>query len=456
MKRVLSLTLITFLFIVGVYSQSPQQFKYQAILRNASGEIISNQNVEITISLLSSDLITYVFTEQHSVTTSTYGLVNLNIGSIEDLSTVDFSSDNYFIEVSVDGTVMGTSQLLSVPYALSSKTVETVDYSVINNAPIIPEDLSDLSDTTNILFDGDYNSLTNRPDLFDGDWNSLSNTPTTIEGYGITNAFDGDYNSLSNKPTSISDFNLDANNQNITNVAEPVDSSDAATKAYVDVLEDRLFELEVLMGVANVVDIDGNVYPIVQIGNQFWMAENLRVTHFPDGTIIPNVPDNTDWANLNTNYGLSYYNNDSASYSQTYGAYYTWETAMYGEASSTSNPSGVQGVCPDGWHLPNTSEWTELRDFIASDGYPGEEGTTLKSLSGWSSAATDIYGFNAPPAGYRNSTGTFSTPGSMIIYWGTHEYNATSSYNYRIYGATTLAWTYSDNGHGFYVRCVKD
>jgi hypothetical protein len=207
MKKLI-LQFVAILFaITGSFGQTPEQFKYQAILRDASGNIIANQNKTVVIDILmSSPSGDVIFSEEHNVTTTAQGLINLNIGSIEDMSGIDWSSDEYFIQITVDGVILGTSKLLSVPYALTSKTVETVDYSIITNTPVIPSDISDLTDYSNLLFDGDYNSLTNLPVLFDGDYNSLSNLPTLFDGdYNtLTNLpilFDGDYNSLSNLPT---------------------------------------------------------------------------------------------------------------------------------------------------------------------------------------------------------------------------------------------------------------
>ncbi len=125
MKK-LSLVLVAILFAVtGILAQTPNQFKYQAVLRNADGTIMANEAVTVDISILQGSASgTSVFTEQHSVTTTAQGLINLNIGSVEDLSVVDWSSATYFIEISVNSTVMGTSQLLSVPYAMHASTVE--------------------------------------------------------------------------------------------------------------------------------------------------------------------------------------------------------------------------------------------------------------------------------------------------------------------------------------------
>jgi len=119
MKR-LTLLFVTLLFsITGILAQTPNQFKYQAVLRNADGTIIADENITVDISILQGSASgTSVFDEQHSVTTTAQGVINLNIGSVSDLSVVDWNAGIYFVEISVNGTTMGASQLLSVPYAL--------------------------------------------------------------------------------------------------------------------------------------------------------------------------------------------------------------------------------------------------------------------------------------------------------------------------------------------------
>lgn len=138
MKKLL-LTLIVITASVFLFAQTPNQFKYQAILRNTDGTIMADESVTIVISILKSDLSTSVFEETHSTTTTTLGLISLNIGSIEDLSTINWTLDEYFIEISLNGTVMGTSQLLSVPYALHAKTSGT---AINETDPIFDASLS--------------------------------------------------------------------------------------------------------------------------------------------------------------------------------------------------------------------------------------------------------------------------------------------------------------------------
>ena len=218
-----------------------------------------------------------------------------------------------------------------------------------------------------------------------------------------------------------------------------------------------------------VTDYDGNIYAEIRIGNQIWMSENLKVTHHPDGTPIPTVSDtnnnrsdNDEWEALsNTDEAYCYYENNADS---SYGILYTWAAAMGGEtAGSNSNPSNIQGICPDGWHIPSFEEWAELGNFVNND-YQGynEPRATLKSTSGWKNNGngTDTYGFSAFPSGLRSSNGFFNNLGLKATWWST-----TESY---IGGVETFYLTYNSSSlhlvdgfgdrksSGLCVRCVKD
>ena len=110
-------------------------------------------------------------------------------------------------------------------------------------------------------------------------------------------------------------------------------------------------------------DIDGNEYGTLQLGSQCWMQQNLRTTHFADGTEIP-LSTSTAPSSSPRRYASGSWSNDDLN---AYGYLYNWAAAMHGSASSSANPSGVQGACPDGWHLPSDAEWTQLTSFVASD-----------------------------------------------------------------------------------------
>jgi hypothetical protein len=131
------ITIISMLIGSSVFAQSPEAFKYQAIARDAGGNVLANQNVSLKISILkTSDTGTPVYVETHTVTTNSFGLINLNIGTgtlvSGDFSTIDWANDKYYLKVEMDpagGTsyqAMGTSQLLSVPYALYAKSTGNI------------------------------------------------------------------------------------------------------------------------------------------------------------------------------------------------------------------------------------------------------------------------------------------------------------------------------------------
>ena len=163
-------------------------------------------------------------------------------------------------------------------------------------------------------------------------------------------------------------------------------------------------------------DFDENYYNIVTIGSQTWMAENLKATSYTDGIEIPPVTDNSAWNNLTTP-GYCWYNNDKASFGNTYGALYNWYVV---DAAS----NGGKNVCPNGWHVPTDVEWSTLASFVdptltVSGGMLKEAGTTH-----WESpntGATNESGFTALPGGFRDNNGRFSNDGKIgnIGYWWT-------------------------------------
>ncbi len=129
MKRTLLILSVILLTVTLIFSQSPTSFNYQAVVRDVSENIIADQTIGLQIEILqSSETGTSIYTETHSLTTNNFGLINLNIGegSVQSgtFSTIDWGSDSYFVKVSIDitggsiYTEIGTSQLLSVPYAL--------------------------------------------------------------------------------------------------------------------------------------------------------------------------------------------------------------------------------------------------------------------------------------------------------------------------------------------------
>jgi len=128
MKKLLLLSGVFFFAIITLLAQNPKGFNYQAIMRNAQGELVASKNVGMRISILQGSLEgTTVYTETFSIKTNNFGLVNIMIGNGKvvagNFETIEWATANYFIKVELDATntqsyiVMGTTQLLSVPYA---------------------------------------------------------------------------------------------------------------------------------------------------------------------------------------------------------------------------------------------------------------------------------------------------------------------------------------------------
>jgi len=213
-----------------------------------------------------------------------------------------------------------------------------------------------------------------------------------------------------------------------------------------------------------ITDQNGNVYKTVKIGNQWWMAENLKTTKYNDGTSIP-VTDPTwkkqtipaRWYGLKTP-AYCWYKNDSSTYGSVYGALYNWYAVNTGK------------LCPTGWHVPSDAEWTALIDYLGGKsvaGYKLKE-TGTKHWRRPNTGATNESGFTALPGGARDcgrllNDREFRYIRSLGHWWSSTEYAP----EYPEYNRIKAWYLYIDySGHvgrnyhyksdGFSVRCVKD
>ena len=189
-----------------------------------------------------------------------------------------------------------------------------------------------------------------------------------------------------------------------------------------------------------VTDYDGNVYNTVLIGNQCWMKENLRTTHYADG-----------WPLENSQFK---YPNNNADNVGIYGLLYNRNVAMRGVNESSSVPSGVQGICPDGWHLPSNGEWNLLITYVNNQNEyrcNGQNNTYAKSLSdsiGWNYSAAyanqyacniasgeginNATGFSARAAGYISGSNVYGF-GTSFYCWSTSKVNSQGAMMYQIF-----------------------
>ena len=220
-------------------------------------------------------------------------------------------------------------------------------------------------------------------------------------------------------------------------------------------------------------DIDGNTYKTIQIGDQIWMAENLRVTHYPDGKPIFKAEADSSWAYTDS-LAFCWYKNDSATYAWHNGAYYNWAAAMYGNKSSDLIPSTIQGVCPAGWHLPSDGEWQQMEqdlgmsaDVASEEGWHGtNQGPKLAGkIHLWKNGvltANDQFGesgFNGLPTGDRtwDDGSIFYGVGVYGTWWSATEVKSQNIWTrYIQYDKIQIRRRYTYMWNGNSVRCVKD
>ncbi len=380
MKTII-LILTALLITSSIPAQVPQKMSYQAIIRNEMDSLVRNQQVGLRISIIQGTVNgAEVYKEVYNPmpVTNMNGLITVEIGMgtpvTGTFSGIDWSDGPYFIKTETDPTgntnysIITTSQLLSVPYALHAKTAEVL-------------------------------------------------------------------------------------------------VGDTATRSFINALMARIEAVEKHLNTGEFIDSrDGIKYKTVKIGDQIWMAENLK---FLLEVGIPDILSETTAYHYVLGYdGTNTVEAKATENYNSYGVLYNWPAAMNGERQSNTNPSGVQGVCPAGWHLPSHAEWEQLIDFLGGENVAGgklkETGTThwLSPNTG----ATNESGFNAVPGGDtnlgRDLTGVYSI-------WWSSSWNNLSPTDYfpsLDYNSNMVQWgKYKDccyeqdyKNFGLSVRCVKD
>jgi uncharacterized protein (TIGR02145 family) len=213
-------------------------------------------------------------------------------------------------------------------------------------------------------------------------------------------------------------------------------------------------------------DGDGNNYAVVKIGQQIWMAENLKTTQYNapynGSTTIPLVPDSLEWVNKTTP-GYCWYKNDAATYKNKYGALYNWYTINTGK------------LAPTGWRVASVDDWKVLFDYLTANGYNYDGSTTdqkfaksLATTTEWALYTHEVgtigndlsknnsTGFSAFPSGYRYPTG-FQGEFYQSYLWTSTEFDPASGASKELhfdhnYVKPFLGYKY----YGFSVRCVRN
>lgn len=458
-----------------------------------------------------------------------------------DMATIDWADGPYFLKTETDVTggsnytLVGAQQLLSVPYALYAGNTTNAfsgDYNDLSNKPEIPAVPTEVSAFTN---DAGYISNKECDNLsycqLVSQIAKLQNTVDSLKekvqeggGYGsdslhsakieqlvlpIVNTLRMDSQSryvdaelmfhgrstitecgicygFTSNPT-LADKVIKSENKNIgeytcrmgylnpdTEYYVRAYASNSEGTAYGTVIKFKTSIYGVdsfpCPATPTLVDYDGNTYNTVQIGEQCWMKENLKTTTYADGTGI------SKGSTISTTTAFYYYPNNNSSNKEMYGLLYNWKAATKG-LGSAGIPSGIQGVCPKGWHVPSDAEWTQLSDYVGSQKWYRCIATnqyyiakSMATTQGWDESTDDCVvgnnqernngtGFSAVQAGEYVRTGSgnnywFGFP----TFWSTTDSGDGCANNrYFFFNSNEIGKDYYNKKEsGCSVRCLKD
>ena len=342
-------------------------------------------------------------------------------------------SDVGFISCTIDGSGMaaGSSNnnwglsVRCIVGTLSTPVVSTTYYGALD---IFPTYASVIGYTTNvngpgILSRGICWNITGDPSIADS---------KTIEagGYG---SFTSKLSGLTSETTYY--CRAYATNSNGTSYGSIIQFTTASDKLN--------FNSNISYG--TVADIDGNIYKTVAIGSQTWFAENLRTTHYNDGSSIPQITDKASWCNLSSG-AYCFYGND-ATYGKIAGALYNWYT------------TGSSNLCPNGWRVPSNNDWMILANLYGDKNSIGikikesGKGHWFKS----SLYASNESGFTAIPTGIRWENGEFTSLNEYSYWWTSTLYDSNNALSPDIYiNESKMDDPALKIVIGLAVRCIKN
>ncbi len=418
MKKFYTLLCIVIVSLTQLHAQAPQGFNYQASVRNSAGSLIVNANVYFKFNVIQgSPTAVPIFTETHYVSTDDLGQVNLVIGqgtaNTGTFSALDWSLGSYYLGIELDTgngyVAMGTTQLLSVPYALYAENSGNSTLTTPNLETVLAEN----------------NSANNQKikDLQD---------PTEAQD-AATKAY------------------IDAL------IAEAV----AGLQSQIDALNNNSSGL--------VTDQDGNTYDYLTYGVQQWTVENAEMVTYRDGTPIPQVTNLTDWQNLTTG-AWCYYNNDPTkprlcNWYAVMGIHDAdpntpnkefapegWHVPSDAEWTTLENH-----LITNGYNYDQTTTGNKIAKAMASTtGWNTSTNTDTGTIGNDQSLNNDSE-FNAVPEGLRLDNGSFNNEGDIAIFWSSTENNAVDAWFRSLFGNNS--YLYRDISYrqfGFSVRFVRD
>jgi len=413
MKKFYTILCLAIASLTQLHAQAPQGFNYQATVRNSAGDLIVNTNVYFKFNVIQgSQTAVPIFTETHYVPTDDLGQVNLIIGqgtaNTGTFSELDWSLGSYYLGIELDTgngyVAMGTTQLLSVPYALYAE-------------------------------------------------NSGNSTPTTPNLEAVL----AENNSANNQ--QIKDLQDPTEAQDAATKAY----IDTLIADAVAGLQSQIDDL----GSGSITDQDGNTYGYLTYGDQVWTVENAEMVTYRDGTPIPQVTDQTEWENLTTG-AWSYYNNDPTkprlyNWFAVMGIHDIdpntpnkefapegWHVPSDAEWTTLENY-----LIANGYNYDGTTTENKIAKAMAST--TGWNSSTEPGAVGNEQSLNNSSGFNAFPEGVRSGNGTFYAEGDNTMFWSSSENISNHIWFYNLYTYNSyLDRSVHSRPNGFSVRFVRD
>jgi uncharacterized protein (TIGR02145 family) len=456
MKKLLTI-IVAVLLTASIFAQAPQKMSYQAVVRDGSNNLITNHAVGMQITILQNT--TPVYTEIQTPTTNANGLVSIEIGGGEGFNNIDWSNGPYFIKTETDPTggtsytITGTSQLLSVPYALHAKTAETVSgginetdpiYGASQAANITSSDIANLGNLSGTnTGDQDLSALATKTALGDSTAQVRTEIPD-VSGF-LTSETDPSV------PTG-----TQAGQMQYWNGMEWI-TVEAGGEGQILSFVGGVPTWTILVGAITIGQTD--VYNFTT--GKTWMDRNLGATQvavssedylaygslfqwgrLADGHEVINWTSSTgsdDAEQSNVTATLSFTDDPGHGDFITTGSIpYDWRSPqndnLWQGVSGTNNP------CPSGYRLPTDAEWEAERTSWGSNDAAGAFASPLK----------------LPVAGYRSGNyGSLYDVGSYGYYWSSTENDYRSRYLSFNSGFALTGNSYS-RASGLSVRCIKD
>lgn len=465
-------------------AQAPNLMSYQAVIWDGSGNLVSEKIVSIKISILQGTVTgPAVFSETHRIQSNVNGLVNLLIGggtsATGKISDINWGGGSFFLKTETDPTggtnfsIIGTTQLVSVPYAFHSNTSN----NLVTPTPGLPGQLLTADKDGKPIWVSTYptinttnsSNITSNTAASGGNVTSDGGAPIASRGI-VWSTFPNPTVSLSTKTNNgtglgVFSSSLSGLISNTTYYARAYATNSVGTGYGNEISFTTSSGLTMNIpcsGTPIVKDTDGNSYNTVQIGTQCWTKENLKVTKYNDNSAIPLEATgsmngiSSTWQKLTTG-AYSIYANEISTGSNTtiYGLLYNWYAA---KGIATIGSTSFKNICPMGWHIPTDGEWTILTNFLGGEvagGKMKQSGTTLWNAP--NNGADNASGFTALPAGYRDISGSFLSIRQNAFFWSTSEDgNNYACYRNLVGSNSTFSRYINYKSVGASVRCLRD